>query len=457
MKAIDQLREEEAKEWKELDDASQETDSTLREDEPSGDSVKKLDFDVKRETTTLPATAVHKPKSPLAKWRNIHSLNKIDGLVDCDSESVSSDDTFIIHADREAQTVEEYGSRAVYSKMPDKQREQEGKSSEVAKLVGRIETQKKSTAGADSQEKAPAFAGVVRSGSVSEKLKMFGGGSAKSEAKEKAVMEPRKQQAKALKEKQRALGEKMRAAGLVEETDTSPVPQPVLGLMKPESVPAAGSRPKSTSAFEPIREETGSSSEKEEEDDRVAPLPKIHPGLGRRHSQELLKLDGLTPAQEARAQQSKPAAKKTTSLKQPISCTKQASSEEKAPVSPVMRKKKSASAIYSPLMISSEASRREDRPKSSPQNAKSLTLYMNSANLPHLNYLRERYVKDETEHAEEVAGGLLKSVWDKGSKVPVEFRGLEVGARERMYIWRQKVGDSGELDREPGLGSCYVQ
>ena len=437
MKAIDQLREEKAKEWKEFDDASQETDSTLREDEPSGDVV---DFDTRGEVAALSATADYKPGSPLAKWRNIHSLDKIDRLVDHDAESVSSDDTFIIHVDREEQTLQEYGSKAVYSKMPDKQRDREGVSSEVAKLVGRIETKKKSPAAADTPEKAPAFAGVVRSGSVSEKLKMFGGGLAKPEPREKAVMDPQKRQAKALKEKQRALGEKMRAAGLVEETDSRPVSQPGLGLMKPKSAPAGSSRPKSTPAFEAICEETGSSSEKEEEgDDRVAPLPRIRAGLGRWHSQERLKLDGLTPALEGGAQPSKPAIKKTTSVKQPIQSTKPAE-KETASVSPVLRKKKSASAIYSPLMISSEARRREDRPASSPQNAGSFALYMNSANLPHLNYLRERYVKDETEHAEEVAGGLLRSAWDKGSRVPVEFKGLEVAAGDKMYIWRQKVG-----------------
>ena len=442
VKAIDQLREEKEKEWKDsmekLDDVSQETDSTLQGGEPSGDVVKKLDLDAGRELAAVSGDG--KPKSPLTKWRNLRSLDKIDRMGDRDAESVSSDDTFIVHEDQEKPGIQEYGSKAVYNKIPDRQSGPERKSSEVAKLVGHIETKRKSAPTPDPPEKAPTFAGIVRSGSVSEKLKMFGGGggAAKPEPKkERGVMDSQKQQARALKEKQRALGEKMRAAGLVEETDAKPISQPVLG-------------PKNAPAFEAIREETGSSSEKGEGEDRVAPLPRIHAGQGRRHSQERLKLDGLTPPPESGGQQvsSKPVTRKSASVKQPLSIiqNKEPSDVEKARLSPIMRKKKSASAVYSPLMISSEAGRKDSRPVSSPQNAKSHTLYMNSANLPHLNYLQERHVKDETERAEEVAERLLRSVWDKGSKVPLEFKGLEVKAKEKIYVWRQKVSQARKLD-----------
>lgn len=205
----------------------------------------------------------------------------------------------------------------------------------------------------------------------------------------------------------------------------------------------------------------------EDVSDRLPPLPRINPGLARRQSQERLRLDGLDPA-ELRAIRSPPASPKRSPKSSPNGTRRsppldRVLQEEmgggpggvslgvwpRGSPSPKMRK---TASVYSPLVVSSDAkhppgakdaSPAKDRPVSAPspqQNTEASSLYMNSANLPHLNHLWERHQREEAEKAGLVITALLKEPRITGPRVPIEFQGQWLTERGKAYAWKQRVG-----------------
>ena len=389
------------------------------------------------------------PESPsLSRWRNIHSLNRIDKI-----ENHTDIPATIKENETDTKSIVQYGSSAVYSKLPQEQA-RDRKSLEVNKIVSSYEDQRDVVAATAPASKTQPLGGIVRSGSVTEKLKLFGGGMAKPapkepprRSKEVPKLDPKAEVGGVIAEER---------GGDVAKTKSSESP-------KPETTPGESSlkkkkeKRKSASPIEKISEEPAIETEVK---DKVAPLPKIHPGLARRHSQERLRLDGLRPPSEDYDQQSKTTIQSgqhsppiSRMLLQRGKSVESGTMEEKVPSSPspILRKKSLSSSVYSPLMISSDAKTVQQekeksppklRPVSSPSpqlTAESLALYMNSANLPHLNHLKERYAKEQNEKAEKMVDALLKEARLGDADVPSEFKGMELREKNQLYIWKQRV------------------
>ena len=490
VKDIDQMREEKEREWKrsmdDLDGMSQSSGSTLKADDEGeegeeGDAPTKLEFEGgKGEGLQL----------PLTKWKKIHSLNRLNSgsvvqkpdTTDLDElEGVSSTDTLVIHEDQETRDIFQLGSVAVYDKMPREQERPtasrssaEGSSTEVLKLVTQMEgskadKQRPAEVMRGSPEKIPS--GVVRSGSVSDRLKLFGGGVRSSKPPPKPLKQPLLSPLSQVHRKDVTSAESTTQESkskLIVETSSQSLEQTDSGHVSTATEPPHdGVKPKRGSAFETITEETVGDV-LEEKEDRVAPLPKIHPGLVRRHSQERFRLDGLKPPPEIKPQ----GGGGSGDLGQPVTTNdgkysppkmrllKQGDKEfetqgragveaRKEGSSPPFQEKRKIAPVYSPLMVSSDANSSKvgqkggkGRPVSDPSHrrgSESLALYMNSANLPHLNHLRERYHKEEGEQAEGRVESLLEGPRCTGESVPVEFRGVLEEEGKMVYIWKQKV------------------
>ncbi len=353
--------------------------------------------------------------------------------------------------------IVQFGSSAVYHKLPLDHGDK--KPTEVHRLVSRLEGDKEQPKEEDeghgkvvaSLRKVTtppsSLSGIVRSGSVSEKLKMFGGG----------TQSPQKPDKPAAKKGDRAIRRsslESRDTGVDQSDYDSPHPS---------------SKEKQGSSFDAITEEDAGSGQpiKEEIVDKVSPLPRIHPGLARRQSQERLRLDGLPPPDSSerksktpRSPRGSPKAIRSSPplarfLQQEMSGGGMAGGgggggRVHGSPSPNLRKK--AISVYSPLVVSSnteqppgakDASPSKDRPISAPspqQGTKASALYMNSANLPHLNHLQERHRREMEERAEHAVGALLQEARSTGSKVPVEFQGAWLKERGKAYAWKQRVG-----------------
>lgn len=329
--------------------------------------------------------------------------------------------------------------------------------------------------------------GVKAATSVTEKLKMFGD---RVEKPQPSVnKEVKKTKVPSFLESESPADGGQEKEGGAESTETD---SPGKRDADPQRASRIRSRTSlsSGSAFETIEEEREDIESKKESDDEVAPLPRIHPSLSRKHSQEKLRLDGLAtedgdksapnspklgslrssppvamttksspPLSRSTVQQHSPPSPRTHQRLTAVTTSDDSSSMEGLPPSPSSpttsdNRRLSSSAVYSPLMVSTNASPKADRPSGDarksnrpvsvptppPQGSEALALFMNSANLPHLSHVRERHEREEKGRAEEVVAGFLEPPLCCEEDVPVVFRGLELERANAVFVWKQKAG-----------------
>ena len=457
-------------------------DDSLREEKSheKAQSFEEVDTNTSPEVTVLSHKRVERAASlgavkplaplPLRKWDNVQDLKQVAESAEVEQplnsileEEEEKDDEIEEETGTDKKlATDEKSTPAVHTKetagLSDAhlreteklRREDQQKEMKVLMKVSRIE---KDGRGMSVRDDGVRGRGVemVKSGSVSEKLKMFGGG----------------------------------------RKITRTVSDGTTGKKKTGTAPSEG------------REEII--------EDEVAPLPTIDKKLTRRSSEEKLRLDGLpslSPPQQRSAAASRPQAgagqRKSTSppTSRLVSRTPQLGqlkevddTTEKETVGgvghsniPAQLRRRSSGGVYSPLMISavaSEGRRKSDNlEKKPPQNGhlsqpmpqqptpsasedsdekrRSLrdervrrqlfalsaegkvgsreSAYMGWATAPpQLGQLKQRWEKEAGEKVKRRVGGLLCSPQLTGSWVPLEFRGLLPRLPGRLSAWRQKV------------------
>lgn len=78
-------------------------------------------------------------------------------------------------------------------------------------------------------------------------------------------------------------------------------------------------------------------------------------------------------------------------------------------------------------------------PPSPPKGTEDLSLFIDSANLPHLDHLREKNTREEIRLVDQRVALLTATPTITGSNVPLEFRGLDFNERNKLNVWKQKV------------------
>ena len=388
---------------------------------------------------------------PLKKWENMQNLKQAEQLGEGERQlnSVLEEDeeenqqTVPEETKPSSSHIQEFGSSAVYYKQPQRVVGGERESAEVKVLKRVNQIEGESRVKVEGVSMRGRSLETVRSGSVSEKLKMFGG-----------------------------------------------------GRRVTQSVSESAAR--KTTASEPA---TPTREKDENAEDEVAPLPNIDKQLSRRYYEEKLRMDGLPslspPQQRAHGGRDSsptplPPSSPPLGRLQEVNETTEAEDEvgrvSPAP-SPTQYRRKSSIGVYSPLVISADASdnrRRSENlekktaqgsrlsqpatPTTSPEvsagetneNRRSLrderarrqlfalsvdgkvgsreSAYMGwSSPPPQLGQMRQRWEKEAGEGIKRRVAGLLRSPRMTGSQVPLEFRGLLPGEPGRLSVWRQKV------------------
>ena len=455
------------------------------------------------ESVSLSADAPQDSSTPLTKWEDVHSLNAIDQL-----NGHTKPATEIITTAK-PDTATSFDDKTKLNSPPPPPKESGGSSS-VLKMISKLQT------GSGSRPAWPPVGGggggggggkrgvkpwsrgtgVKAATSVTERLKMFGDRVEKPQPSVNKEVKKTKVPS-FLESESPADGGKEKEGG-AESTETD---SPGKRDADPQRVSRIRSRTSlsSGSAFETIEEEREDIESKRESDDEVAPLPRIHPSLSRKHSQEKLRLDGLAtedgdksapnspklgslrsspppvamttksspPLSRTTMQQHSPPSPRTHQRLTAVTISDNSTSMEGLPPSPSSpsssdNRRLSSSAVYSPLMVSTNASPKADRssgdarksnrpvsvPTPPPQGSEALALFMNSANLPHLSHVRERHEREEKGRAEEVVAGLLEPPLCCEEDVPVIFRGLELERANAIFVWKQKVRGGG--------GRCFL-
>ena len=201
-------------------------------------------------------------------------------------------------------------------------------------------------------------------------------------------------------------------------------------------------------------EEVGEEEDTEQED-TVSPLPSIEIGRSSSLYQERLQIDGRSPETRRRQFQSAPTSNQFPRLsKSPTERRKAemlANEDTKAyhPSSnhSPSRVKKMA-AVYSPLLISSDARGPREEEETGVQKTSqaeedtdsphSLALYMNSANMAHLKQARQLQELKEREDIEQQVAALLEEPQLNGKAVPAAFADLDLSPGSLM-VWKVKV------------------
>ena len=273
------------------------------------------------------------------------------------------------------------------------------------------------------EERKPA----VQSGKLSDRLKMFGGGASftKGQALKKPEKKEEEEEAVLAKEEAKEVP-KPKGPGASDPKATSVEPTEDSSEVDGGTTSSAPPQPKhspkrhsssyiSVSAFETIEEEGSTGVESVENFDKVAPLPKIEPSLSRRQSAELLRLDGIVKPDI-------PA----------VTLTGVAAAGD--------RKASTGSPSHSPLLSARRAARLTSVPATmSSQGSEAMALYMNSANLPHLNNMMDSHKKEEQARVAKVVKGLQALPRWSGANVQLKFIGLKTDDRPKLQIWKQHV------------------
>ena len=258
--------------------------------------------------------------------------------------------------------------------------------------------------------------------------------------------------------------------------------------------------------------------EDREEEDEVTPLPKIQHRFSRQQSEEKLRLDGLpspSPPRDRRGKDpfpppiseprgtrmsppriqgrssSPPSLIRHMSHSPPLERVRETETSELGGVSPTNLRRRSSSGVYSPLVVSADASTAQlrekdgkggekektgvrvsvERPTSAGREAAENELetkrrsfrderarrqlfalaadgnvgsresaYMGWAQLPsQLGHMKQRWEKEAGEGIRRRVESLLRPPRLTGAQIPLEFRGLQPRELGRLTVWRQKV------------------
>ena len=329
---------------------------TLGEKVKKGDGLaKKLNFEDKAPPHVVKNGAEGGEKdTALSRWEKRHSLNRIDQLPPGEQQLVSAEQILEANSENEEEDILEetvsqisvesmhlkhLDSKAIYRKVQDFERQWEERGyTEVFKMRDRLQEPHDDQAGSSKGKKLRPASGV-QEGIVSEKLMVFGGSTdyVKSPWKQAQPQErvtktkphlssPAK--TSPIKEKlspgsSPSSPEKDATTAVLREavkdvvdgpTERSPSNvSPSHGKVKRRS--SLSSRA-SVTTFETIREaeedreEAGHTTADlldhvatelagDESTDKIVPLPKLHPNLSRRLSEERLRLDGLLSADQS--------------------------------------------------------------------------------------------------------------------------------------------------------------
>ena len=238
----------------------------------------------------------------------------------------------------------------------------------------------------------------------------------------------------------------------------------------------------------------GKSAESEIFKDEISPLPNIDKQGIRRNSEEKLRMDGLPslspPLQRASKTPSPPASPPLGRLQEEEE-EEEESNDGTARVTPTpssaQLRRKSSTGVFSPLMISTDASSNRSKSENlekkvetlsqlvTPPTSKTLEMairdekrwslrderarrqlyalsaegkvgsresaYMGWASSPQLAQMKQRWEKEAGESAKKRVAGLLRTPQLTGPQVPLEFRGLQPREPGRLSLWRQKVNN----------------
>ncbi|CAI8021499.1 Villin-1 [Geodia barretti] len=409
---------------------------------------------------------------PLKKWGDIQNLKQADELVEGDAElkivleeeeeeeeergseeggrklsvvpeeNEDEDETYTKLSEHLTLTVES-GASPNSSKQPDS-REGDGSETEVLNRVTRMERERGSASG-----KGGVMVGEgvrrkgldrVKIGSVSEKLKMFGGG--------------------------------RKVTRTVSDSST-----------------------KITTSSDTVRAATNGGGD-ETVEDGIAPLPIIEKRALRSNSEEKLRMDGLPslspPQQRAnktRSISSPPASPPLGRLQEGDETETTDGVARVSPTpSPAQLRRKSSTGVFSPLMISTDASSNRSKSENlekivetEPHLSQLVTptsktleasirdekrwsvrddrarrqlfalsaegkvgsresAYMGWASPPQLTQMKQRWEKEAGESVKKRVASLLRTPRLTGPQVPLEFRGLQPHEPGRLTVWRQKTG-----------------
>ena len=388
---------------------------------------------------------------PLRKWDNVKDLKRVSEpgekptqLNSLFEEEDEEEEEESVERGSTPPHIQEFGSSAVYYKHPQRVAGGEGSEVRVLKRITQIEGE--NGAGVRGEGVRGSELEAVKTGSVSSKLKMFGGGR------------------KVRRTKSDTTTEKMTEKSATEKSDT---------VVEPRQ-------------------------------DAIAPLPDIDRRSLRRNSEEKLKMDGLPslspPQQRAHPHTSHPhqtPGSRMVSRSPPlgrlneVDDTAEVGGVNPTP-SPAQLRRRGSSGVYSPLMISavaaSDGRRKSENLDKKPQKdarfsqptpqthtpddessevgvveekRRSLrderarrqlfalsadgkvgsreSAYMGWGGGPQQGQLQQRWEKEAGERIKRRISGLLWTPRLTGPQVPLEFRGLLPREPGRLSVWRQKV------------------
>ncbi len=276
----------------------------------------------------------------------------------------------------------------------------------------------------------------VVSTKLSERLKMFGGGASfikpppTPSPPEKLAEHPKKEEEEKTEEKTGAKNENK------SEDHTSSDSEQHSVVIREKTTSNSSPRKRtssraSLSTFETIEEE--GVNEANEELDSMSPLPKIEPSLSRRQSEELLRLDGICPSHKEKENASEDT--------KDISMGKGSNGEEEHDLESHPLKK--TSSLHSDPVQDQKTPGESERSKSVPhtvtQGSEAMALYMNSADLPHLNRILDEHLESKKKRVSKILNGLLSMPKWTGANVQLMFRGIKIGVKFQLQIWKQRV------------------
>ena len=443
-----------------------------------GDVAKKLDFEEK--LTQLKDAMDNSGEENnvdaiLRRWEKRHSLNRLDQLPPVGQKRVSAElklepsseseeeEVFVEESiSTESLHIRHLDSKAVYLKMQDFERQrQERGYTQVLKM--RDHLQKPADANGSIKEQRPTSG--VQEGNVTAKLKLFGGGT-------DYTIPPNRQTQTPIQKLETKLrpGSPIKMSSFMDEfTLSSPGSSPesnttlatailreALKAVVDDRSPAAAaghgklkrksalSSRASVTAFETIKEaeedegddansDIATDLEIDEGTDRLVPLPKLHPNLARRQSEERLRLDGLLPIEHSEDRSSK----KGLPYKDTDSQLNSRSSEglgasdlagaQQQLTSHQINQKESGESVA----MREQRERSRSRPVSAPpfhtKDSKAMSL---AANMPLPEGKREA---EELLKAESTVTALLSPPQYTNTQFPTEFKG------GGLNIWKQEV------------------
>ena len=191
---------------------------------------------------------------------------------------------------------------------------------------------------------------------------------------------------------------------------------------------------------------TKSSDSEEEEEDTISPLPAIKQGIVHSHSQERLRIDGRSPelARKANSPSLASPQEKRKAVKSLVNSVQAAHSTSLESPSRVRK----MAAVYSPLLVSndvqtvgeasSKVEQAEDTSSREEAGSHTLTLYMNSANMPHIKHARQQQEMAEREQVEQQVNALLEEPQLTGDAVPAVYQHLDLSAG-LLTVWKIMV------------------